>query len=167
MSRSGSLGARNSCPKRGTADTVPHMGHHQGIEYTEHADDFGDVTGSEHAAAKDPDWIIGVVREAKLREKAAVAASETVRVQAARALMGRGMSIREAARYMDLPKSTVARHARGGPSRYAPQTDIDRLVQELWAKGLETKRESLAPRKGDKPRGYTIYLNLYSSDGPS
>lgn len=144
------------------------MGQHQGIEYAERDDDFGDVTGSEYAASVDPDWIIGVVREAKLREKAAVCASETVRVQAARALIGRGMSIREASRYMGVSKSTVARHARGRPFRYEPETDIDRLVKELWAEGLETTRTSVAPRKGDRDhRSYRIYLNLYSSDGPS
>lgn len=149
----------------GTDDTVPPMGHSKGIMYTLRDDDFSDVTGSEYdaAAEKDPDWIFGVLREVKLRERAAVEAAHTVRVQAARALIRRGMTIREASRYMDMPKSTVARLARGGPWRSTPLPDIDRLVRDVWDEGLAAKRATLAPRAGDRSRGYSILLNLWSS----
>ena len=143
------------------------MGQHRGVEYAEDVDDFGDATGSEYATAKakTPEWIFGVGREAGLRADAAAEAAETVRVQAARALIGHGMTVREAARYLGLSKSRVARLAWGRAWRREPQPDIDRLVQDVWDDGLQTNGERLLPREGDQVRRYNMNLNIMSSEG--
>lgn len=143
------------------------MGQHMGVEYAEHDDDFSDVTGSEYATGKSPEWIGGVVREAKLRAEAAKAAAWIVQVQAARALMAQGITVREAARHMGVSKSAAARLMWGSPMRREPSPDIDLPVQEMWNDGLRTERERLHPRKGDKSHGYNLHLNLYDAQSPS
>lgn len=138
-----------------------------GIEYAESDDDFGDVTGSEYAKGKSPEWIGGVVREARLRAEAAKSAASLIKIQAARALRAQGMTVREAAHHLEVSKSAAARLMWGSPMRREPSPDIDLLVQETWKDGLQVDRERLAPRKGDKQHAYNLYLNLYDAQSPN